>query len=234
MFDENFVLQNDDSGYCPYTGDFNFKEALYADDKGKCHLGPISLYPVATDTVDEGCPWNHPKLGAKIISGANKDELKIYFSQDGGKTYYNEDEPRLAIPIRGYDADGKDNDGSSKGGKVGKNNRRLVEEAKSQLQRRLSVLCGSEGDDCDDDPTAFFRSMQCFIGYYCFLGKCYSGKEGDPCGCHWCCEDYLLGLKRSPGNCVYTDPFINVCHIGPKAQSSLMLMLFALLSVVVA
>jgi len=71
----------------------------------------------------------------------DKDELQIYFSQDGGKTFYNQGEPRLAIRIHGEhdaDADGMNSGGSSsKGGKKGTNDRRLVEAAKAQLQRKL-------------------------------------------------------------------------------------------------
>ncbi len=117
---------------------FNSKDSLHADGKGNCLLGPINLHPDAT-VDDEDCSLNSSELMVKIMPmPVNKNELKIYFSEDGGDTYYNEDEPRLASRILGYDADGNSGSGgSSKGGK--KIDRRLVEKTISHLERKL--LC---------------------------------------------------------------------------------------------
>jgi hypothetical protein len=134
------------------------KEALSTDGQGNCLLGPITLHPVST-VDDEDCDDNHPKLDVKIIS-VNKDELKIYFSKDGGKTYYNENDPRIALRVP--DADGTNSSGgsSSKGGKKGTNDRRrLVEATKARLQRKLAC---SKGETC-----SFFDISWCGWGLEC-------------------------------------------------------------------
>jgi surface protein len=157
---------------CAYSGDFVSKEALSTDGQGNCELGPFSIHPVAT--VDDGdCKGNYPELDVKIIA-VNRDELRIYFSQDEGKTYYNEDDPRLAIrivPEHDADADGMNSGGSSsKGGKKGTNDRcRLVEAAKAQLQRKLQ--CEKK---CFGDRAELRSAVHMYINYRCqdlFHGK---------------------------------------------------------------
>lgn len=91
---------------------------------------------------NEDCDKNAPKLDVKIIP-VSKEELRIFFSKDGGKSYYNEKEPRIALRIpTGYDADEKDSGGLSKGGKKGTNNdRRLVEIKNTMIQLQRKLLC---------------------------------------------------------------------------------------------
>ena len=152
---------------CAYSGDFVFvsKEALSTDGQGNCELGPFSIHPVAT-VDDEDCKGNYPKLDVKIIA-VNKDELRIYFSQDEGKTYYNEDDPRLAIriPEHDADADGMNSGGSSsKGGKKGTNDRRrLVEAAKAQLQRKLQCekKCFGDKAELQDAVDVYMKKYGC-------------------------------------------------------------------------
>jgi surface protein len=148
---------------CAYSGDFVSEEALSTDGQGNCVLGPFSIHPVAT-VDDEDCKGNYPELDVKIIA-VNKDELRIYFSRDGGKTYYNEDDPRLAIMIPAeHDADGMNSGGSSsKGGKKGTNDRRrLVEAAKAQLQRKLQ--CEKK---CFGDRAELRSAVDMYIKYEC-------------------------------------------------------------------
>jgi hypothetical protein len=78
--------------YCPSSGDFVSKEALSTDAKGNCLLGPVSIYPVPT-VDNEDCDKNAPRLDVKIVP-VSKEELHIFFSKDGGQTYYN---PNLAL-----------------------------------------------------------------------------------------------------------------------------------------
>jgi hypothetical protein len=170
------------------------KEALSTDAKGNCELSQISIYPVST-ADDEDCSKNYPELEVKIIS-VNKDELDIYFSIDGGETYYNEDNPRRAIRIQGYDdADGTNSSGgsSSKGGKKGTNDDRrklLVEKTLKQAQRKLGLfncIGWYLGDTCDwgCDPT----NLECYR--YNFENICvlFVDKLGSPC------DDYLVRCK---------------------------------------
>lgn len=176
----NFILlsQNDDSGLCPSSGNFFSKEALNTDAKGNCELDPISVYPVPT-VDDKDCDKNPPKLDVKIIS-VNKEELHFFFSNNGGETYYNEEEPRIAVRIPDADADGKNSGGSSsKGGKKkGTNDRRrkLVEKALKQAQRKLGWCDGTAqlGEDCE---SGFDQDLWCDVGLNCYGGfgskKCY-------------------------------------------------------------
>jgi surface protein len=169
---------------CAYSGDFVSKEALSTDGQGNCELGPFSIHPVAT--VDDGdCKGNYPKLDVKIkIIAVNKDELRIYFSQDEGKTYYNEDDPRLAIRIvPEHDADGMNSGGSSsKGGKKGTNDRRrLVEAAKAQLQRKLQC---EEETKCFGDRAELKVAVDTYVG----LGCQYFWNKAR-------CEDFFVKTK---------------------------------------
>ena len=138
--------------------------ALNTDAKGDCVLGPISIYPDPT-VDDEGCDNNAPKLDVKIIP-VSQEELHIFFSKDGGETYYNEEEPRIALRIP--DADGKKSGGSSsKGGKKGQgtnDRRKLVEKTLKQAQRKLGFCDGSAqlGEKC-----SFWERIWCDEGLYC-------------------------------------------------------------------
>jgi hypothetical protein len=185
--------------------------ALSTDAKGNCELGPITLHPVST-VDDEDCDDNHPKLDVKIIS-VNKDELKIYFSIDGGKTYYNEEDPRRAIRIPDHDdADGTNSSGgsSSKGGKKGTNDdrRKLVEKTLKEA-RKLDldiVLCGTQqrGENCHELSGPFCDGLECVgwkshgtLGTETTYGKCeckghhYCAKDGEYCNVlfgPWCTD----------------------------------------------
>jgi hypothetical protein len=118
---------------------------------------------------NKDCDKNAPKLDVKIIP-VSKEELRILFSNDGGQTYYNEGEPRIALRIP--DDDGKKNIGgsSSKGGKKGTNDdrRKLVEKTLKQAQRKLSLFDGSAqiGEDCGT------WTAWCAEGLVCCGGKC--------------------------------------------------------------
>ncbi len=190
-----FFSQNEDSGKCPYLGNFISKEALSTDGQGNCLLGPITLHPVAT-VDDEDCDDNHPKLDVKIIS-VNKDELKIYFSIDGGKTYYNEEDPRIAlrVPDADADADGKNSSGgsSSKGGKKGGENdrRRKLVEAKAQLRRKMEGECGYDrGHSCGKG-----HWWVCGYDLGCYDNKCYK-KLGDDSWGEICDADNHFGYEQ--------------------------------------
>jgi hypothetical protein len=175
---------------CAYSGDFVSEEALSTDGQGNCVLGPFSIHPVAT-VDDEDCKGNYPELDVKIIA-VNKDELRIYFSRDGGKTYYNQGEPRLAIriPEHDADADGMNSGGSSsKGGKKGTNDRRkLVENTLRQVHRKLG--CGSVklGQNCE----GFFSS--CESGLHC-------KRWSDILEFEWCPEDQKKALYPTSQYC---------------------------------
>ena len=170
--------------------------ALSTDTKGDCVLGPISIYPVPT-VDNEGCDKNFPKLDVKIIQGDSKDELNIHFSKDGGETYYNEEEPRIAVRIP--DAYGKNSGGSSsKGGKKGKgtnDRRKLVEKTLKQAQRKLFWCDGSAqlGQYCTTLSWELSENW-CAEGLDCHDNKCY--KETVELG-HECGEGNFFWCKGS-------------------------------------
>ena len=124
---------------------------------------------------NKGCDENFPKLDVTIIPGDSKDELNIHFSKDGGETYYNEEEPRIAVRIP--DAYGKNSGGSSsKGGKKGKgtnDRRKLVEKTLKQAQRKLGLCDGNVklGGTCD--KSSWDWDKWCDEDLYCHKNKCY-------------------------------------------------------------
>lgn len=92
----------DDTEYCPYEGHFNAIDALSVDnDDGDCYLElMLELQP-----DDHYC--NHDLqydiLDTKIVAEESMDvegiELQIYFSGDDRDEYYNQEWPRIALPI---------------------------------------------------------------------------------------------------------------------------------------
>jgi hypothetical protein len=141
----------------------------------------------------------------------SKEELKIYFSNDGGKTYYNEDTPRIALRVPDADADGTNSSGgsSSKGGKKGGENdhrRKLVENTLKEAQRKLLTFCEilDLGDMCDPyDFTQWCKSGQrCQVSYPDYSFRCYKNqKEGDTCDAdqHWRYGTDYERCERSSG-----------------------------------
>jgi len=82
-----------------------FKSRKYVKDEfGNCILGLPRPVPLEIVNLGEEC-GAHPSLSVKVVAmkeedGYDSSKLQVYFSEDYGDIYYNEDNPREATPRR--------------------------------------------------------------------------------------------------------------------------------------
>ena len=81
----------DDLYSCMLAGTFRFPAMADRNEDGSCRLGYSNGI-----ALDEGACGQQYNIKIDVVGN---EELMIRFSNDGGKTYYNEDEPRQAKPF---------------------------------------------------------------------------------------------------------------------------------------
>jgi hypothetical protein len=84
-------------GECTSEGKFKPKDQLTLDEEGNCVLTLIHLKDSCSDSRSLSVRVVAPKEEESNKGGVHR-MLNLYFSGDGGSTFYNEDTPREAIP----------------------------------------------------------------------------------------------------------------------------------------
>ena len=83
---------------------FNFEEELNIDGN-TCELGFANgIHLKDGASLEQNCvPKYTFKASAKIGKRSSRSPVKVYFSDDRGKTYYNEGDPRIATRVENRD-----------------------------------------------------------------------------------------------------------------------------------
>ena len=162
---------------------FDPQDELKEDEDGYCVLGlsnNIHLKSQSESLAESSCEES-PKYTIKMMSNKNPDSITIYFSNDGGDTHYNSDEPYVAI---------RHDD---------KTRRIQVEECGSTGVSVMSSCQGSVGSPLN---TFLSFDQECGRGpRHAFDGGtgCYSSKTGDIDSNKWlistphCCSGMAMG-----------------------------------------
>ena len=145
-------------GECTSEGKFKPKDQLTLDEEGNCVLTLIHLKDSCSDSRSLSVRVVAPKEEESNKGGVHR-MLNLYFSGDGGSTFYNEDTPREAIPDVSSDED----------------SRRILHEHARRLLDGDCIQC-SEGrltwqdGECKIKPgelCTFVIDYHCTIGYSC-------------------------------------------------------------------
>ena len=146
-------------GECTSEGKFKPKDQLTLDEEGNCVLTLIHLKDSCSDSRS---------LSVRVVATKEEESnkggvhrmLNLYFSGDGGSTFYNEDTPREAIPDVSSDED----------------SRRILHE---QARRLLDGDCIPEcSEKCKNDA-----GIQCCKDNGITNEKCYLNGQGNTCNC---------------------------------------------------
>ena len=147
-------------GECTSEGKFKPKDQLTLDEEGNCVLTLIHLKDSCSDSRSLSVRVVAPKEEESNKGGVHR-MLNLYFSKDGGITFYNEDTPREAIPDVSSDED----------------SRRILQE---QARRRL---------DCIPECSYYCKDWEFGGGVECCKDngitneKCYLNGQGNTCNC---------------------------------------------------
>jgi len=88
--------EEEDVDDCVLSGKFKKSENLiFSELTSTCELKPVSLVYTSTCDFKDSAPPTH--LKASFTEDGK--EMYLYFSSDNLKTYYNEDDPRVAFKI---------------------------------------------------------------------------------------------------------------------------------------
>ena len=93
-------------GECTSEGKFKPKDQLTLDEEGNCVLTLIHLKDSCSDSRSLSVRVVAPKEEESNKGGVHR-MLNLYFSGDGGSTFYNKDTPREAIPDVSSDEDSR-------------------------------------------------------------------------------------------------------------------------------
>ena len=144
-------------GECTSEGKFKPKDQLTLDEEGNCVLTLIHLKDSCSDSRSLSVRVVAPKEEESNKGGVHR-MLNLYFSKDGGITFYNEDTPREAIPDVSSDED----------------SRRILHEQ----ARRLRVCIPECSEKCKKDA-----GIQCCKDKGITNEICYLNGQGNTCNC---------------------------------------------------
>jgi hypothetical protein len=146
-------------GECTSEGKFKPKDQLTLDEEGNCVLTLIHLKDSCSDSRSLSVRVVAPKEEESNKGGVHR-MLNLYFSGDGGSTFYNEDTPREAIPDVSVSSD--------------EESRRILHEQ----ARRLRVCIPECSEKCKDDA-----GIQCCKDNGITNEMCYLNGQGNTCNC---------------------------------------------------
>ena len=145
-------------GECTSEGKFKPKDQLTLDEEGNCVLTLIHLKDSCSDSRSLSVRVVAPKEEESNKGGVHR-MLNLYFSKDGGITFYNEDTPREAIPDVSSDED----------------SRRILHE---QARRRLDCI-----PECPFDCKDRYNGVECCRASGITNEICYLNGQGNTCNC---------------------------------------------------
>ena len=168
-------------GECTSEGKFKPKDQLTLDEEGNCVLTLIHLKDSCSDSRSLSVRVVAPKEEESNKGGVHR-MLNLYFSKDGGITFYNEDTPREAIPDVSSDED----------------SRRILHE---QARRLL---------DCIPECSFYCKDLygvECCRANGITNEKCYLNGQGNTCNCPKAPDNECYIDMRCVGDKPYAKPY---------------------------